>query len=214
MQRGRFISFEGGEGTGKSTQVRRLADRLGARGLEVVATREPGGSSGAEALRTLLVEGAADRWSATSETLILYAARADHLERTIRPALDRGGWVVSDRFSDSTRAYQGAAGGVSAAFITALESEVVGNTRPDLTLILDLPVEAGLARAGRRGGVEHRFESKGTVFHQRLREGFLDLAIRESSRCVLIEASGAEEAVADAIWNQVSARLLLMDTAP
>lgn len=213
MQRGRFISFEGGEGTGKSTQVRRLADRLGARGLEVVATREPGGSSGAEALRTLLVEGAADRWSSISETLILYAARADHLERTIRPALDRGAWVVSDRFSDSTRAYQGAAGGVSAAFIASLEAEVVGETWPDLTLILDLPVDVGLARASRRGGLEHRFESKGADFHQRLRAGFLDLAGRDPSRCVIIDANGAEEALADAIWKQVTTRLPLMDAA-
>ena len=146
-----FITFEGGEGAGKSTQVRRLAARLAVSGREVVVTREPGGSPGAEALRQLLVRGEADRWSPLSELLILYAAREDHLERTIRPALDRGAVVVSDRFADSSRAYQGAGGGVDAAFIAALEARTLGATRPDLTLVFDMPVEEGLARAASRG---------------------------------------------------------------
>ena len=157
MSTGRFITFEGGEGGGKSTQLRLLAQRLGDLGGEVVATREPGGSPGAEAIRDLLVRGAADRWSAMTETLLMYAARRDHLERVIKPALDRGAWVLCDRFADSTRAYQGAAGGTDPAFIAELEAHVLGDIRPDLTLILDLPPEAGLARAASRAGAETRF---------------------------------------------------------
>lgn len=208
MARGRFISFEGGEGGGKSTQVGRLADRLRAAGEEVLVTREPGGSPGAEALRALLVTGETDRWSPTAEALILYAARADHLDRAIRPALERGAWVLSDRFADSTRAYQGAAGAVPPDFISALERQVVGTTWPDLTLVLDLEPELGLARAGRRGGLEHRFEGKGLAFHQRLRDGFLDIAAREPARVRVVDASVDEEAVAAAVWREVEARLL------
>jgi dTMP kinase len=200
---GVFITFEGGEGGGKSTQIRRLADRLRARGRAVIATREPGGSPGAEALRTLLVTGAADRWSPLSETLILYAARSDHLERVIRPALAEGAAVLSDRFADSTRAYQGAGGGIDPAFIAELERRVLGPTRPDLTLILDLPAEDGLARAGRRGDEETRFEDKGLAFHRRLREEFLAIARHEPERCRLIDASQDVEAVAAAVWSAV-----------
>lgn len=207
MQQGRFISFEGGEGAGKSTQLKRLAHRLEARGLEVVATREPGGSPGAESLRGLLVQGDADRWSPQAEALILYAARADHLERTIRPALARGAWVLSDRFADSTRAYQGAGGGVTPELIDGLEQAVVGETWPALTLILDVDVERGLARAGRRGGAEQRFESKGLAFHQRLRAGFLALAEREPHRCVLIDGGAEADAVEAAIWTALTSRL-------
>lgn len=213
MQRSRFISFEGGEGTGKSTQLRLLVERLRRQGVDAIATREPGGSPGAEALRALLVQGDPDRWSSLSEALILYAARADHLERTIRPALARGAWVVSDRFADSTRAYQGAGGSLSAEFIGVLEGEIVAATRPDLTLILDLPPEAGLARAGRRGGAEQRFEGKGLAFHQRLRTAFLEIAAREPSRCAVIAADAPEQAVADAVWEQVAARLLSTEPA-
>jgi dTMP kinase len=201
---GVFITFEGGEGGGKSTQILRLADRLRARGRAVIATREPGGSSGAEALRTLLVTGAVDRWSPLSETLILYAARSDHLERVIRPALAEGAVVLSDRFADSTRAYQGTAGGVDPAFIAELERTVLGPTRPDLTLILDLAAEDGLARAGRRGDDEARFEGKGLAFHQRLREEFRAIAHREPDRCRLIDASQDVEAVAAAVWSAVA----------
>jgi dTMP kinase len=201
---GVFITFEGGEGGGKSTQIRRLADRLRAQGRAVIATREPGGSPGAEALRALLVTGAADRWSPLSETLILYAARSDHLERVIRPALAEGAVVLSDRFADSTRAYQGAAGGVDPAVIAALEQTVLGPTRPDLTLILDLAAQDGLARAGRRGDDEARFEGKGLAFHQRLRDEFLAIARREPERCRLIDASRTIEDVAAAVWSAVA----------
>jgi dTMP kinase len=206
VQRGRFITFEGGEGAGKSTQLRRLAAALAARGEEAVATREPGGSPGAETLRTLLVEGEPDRWSPLCETLLLYAAREDHLERLIRPALARGAWVLSDRFLDSTRAYQGAGGGAPAALIEALESAVVGAARPDLTLILDLPVEAGLSRVVRRAGLEARFERMSLSFHERLRQGFLEIAAREPDRCVVIDASGAEDRVAERVSAAVEAR--------
>jgi dTMP kinase len=207
MARGRFITFEGGEGAGKSTQVALLADRLAERVSEVVATREPGGSAGAEAIRRLLVEGDADRWSPLSETLLLYAARRDHLERTIEPALRRGAWVICDRFHDSTRAYQGAAGGAPAALIDALEARVLNGLRPDLTLILDLPAEEGLSRARARGAAESRFEGKDLAFHQRLRAAFLEIARAEPGRCAVIDAAPASEAVAAEVWTAVG-RLL------
>jgi dTMP kinase len=207
MQRGRFISLEGGEGTGKSTQAGRLAERLGGDGREVVLTREPGGSPGAEAIRRLLVEGDADRWSAVSETLLVYAARRDHIERLIAPAIARGAWVICDRFFDSTRAYQGEGGGAPAALIEALEREVVAEVTPDLTLILDLPVEAGLARAAGRAGGEGRFESKGHAFHERLRAAFLEIARREPERCAVLSAEGDPDTVAARIWDVVAARL-------
>lgn len=189
MTRGFFITLEGGEGAGKSTQLRRIADHLAGAGREVIATREPGGSDGAEAIRALLVSGAADRWSPLSETLLLYAARRDHVERTIVPALARGAVVISDRFADSTRAYQGAAGGVDAAFILELERQALGEARPNLTLILDLPAEVGLERAAGRGAAEARFESKGLEFHRRLRDGFLAIARQEPARCRVIDAA-------------------------
>ena len=204
---GRFITLEGGEGAGKSTHAQRLAERLRGRGKTVVATREPGGSEGAEAIRKLLVTGGADRWSAVTETLLMYAARKDHIERTIAPALGRGEWVVSDRFADSTRAYQGAAGGAPGSLIQALERYVLGETRPDLTLILDLPAETGLARVAERAHAETRFEAKGVEFHRRLREGYLAIARVESDRCAVIDAQGPLDAVAAAIWAVVEARL-------
>lgn len=211
MARGWFITMEGGEGAGKSTQLARLAERLAALGREVVATREPGGSPGAEAIRQLLVEGAADRWSPVSETLLLYAARRDHVERTIAPALARGAIVVCDRFLDSTRAYQGAAGGAPAALIDALETQVLGSARPDLTVILDLPAEEGLRRAGERGPGEARFEAKGLTFHERLRAAFLAIARAEPERCAVIDAAPAEETVARGVWAAVSKRLELAE---
>jgi dTMP kinase len=207
VQAGRFITLEGGEGAGKSTQARRLAGRLTARGRRVVVTREPGGSAGAETIRELLVTGAADRWSPMTETLLVYAARRDHLERTIVPALAAGDWVVSDRFADSTRAYQGAGGGVSGSLIQALERYVLDGTRPDLTLILDLPVAAAHARIAGRTHAETRFEAKGEAFHERLREGFLAIARVESDRCVVIDAAQHLDAVEAAIWAAVEARL-------
>ncbi|CAN7209908.1 dTMP kinase [Phenylobacterium sp. LjRoot225] len=206
MTRGRFITFEGGEGAGKSTQLKRLVERLRALGLEVVATREPGGSPGAEAIRELVLNGAADRWSPVTETLLMYAARRDHVERVIAPALARGAWVVCDRFADSTRAYQGAGGGTDPALIASLEAQVLGETRPDLTLIFDIPPETGLERAQARGG-EMRFESKGLAFHQQLREGFLVIARAEPERCALIDATGSINDVEAAVWSAVDDRL-------
>lgn len=207
MRRGRFITFEGGEGAGKSTQAARLAARLQAAGIEVVRTREPGGSEGAEALRALLVNGGADRWSPIAETLMMYAARADHLDRVIRPALDAGAWVVCDRFSDSTRAYQGAGGGVPGELIETLDKAVVRADQPDLTLIIDVPVELGLERAHARGG-EARFEAKGAGFHLRLRDGFLALARAEPERRVVLDGAADPDDVADRVWKAVQTRLI------
>jgi dTMP kinase len=206
MARGLFITFEGGEGTGKSTQVRRLAERIATLGREVVVTREPGGSPGAEAIRGLLVSGAVDRWSAISEALLMNAARRDHIERLIAPALARGAVVLCDRFADSTRAYQGAAGGAPLSLITALEAAVVGDCRPDLTLVLDLPAEVGLARADTLGGLEARFERKGAAFHAAIRQAFLDIASAEPGRYAVVDASGSPEAVADIVWRLVEGR--------
>lgn len=201
--RGQFITFEGGEGVGKSTQVVRLAQRLTEKVGAPLITREPGGSEGAEHLRDLLVTGDADRWSSLSETLILYAAREDHLRRTIRPGLLGGRWVICDRFADSTRAYQGAAGGASEELIRTLERAVVGQDRPNLTLILDLPIDTGLKRAIARDGTAGRFEAKGEAFHQRLRDAFLDIARTEPERCHVISAEGSADDVADLVWDAV-----------
>jgi dTMP kinase len=206
VARGKFITLEGGEGVGKSTQARRLADRLTAAGRRVVVTREPGGSPGAEAIRELLVHGPVDRWSPVTETLLMYAARSDHIERVIEPALAGGAWVVCDRFLDSTRAYQGAAGHAPDELIAALETEVIGGLIPDLTLILDMAPDAGLARAGGRGGAE-RFEAKGAAFHESLRQAYLEIASTEPERCVVLEALGDIDAVAARIWTEVSERL-------
>lgn len=207
MTRGRFITLEGGEGAGKSTQAARLVEAVERQGRRVVRTREPGGSSGAEDIRALVVRGDAERWSPRTEALLMFAARSDHLERTIRPALDRGEWVICDRFADSSRVYQGVAGGVDPAFIEALDHSVVGADQPDLTLVFDLPVETGLARAGARAGDEDRFEGKGAAFHARLAEGFRDLARRFPERCVLIDASGDADAVFARVMAAVEARL-------
>lgn len=210
MTRGRFITFEGGEGVGKSTQIRRLVARLASEGREVVATREPGGSPGAEAIRDMVLRGAADRWSPVTETLLMYAARRDHIERVIRPALARGAWVVCDRYADSTRAYQGAAGGADPGLIAAMEQYVLEEVRPDLTLVFDLDPELGLARAVDRAGAEMRFESKGAAFHARLRQAFLEIAAREPERCVVIDANGTidqvETSVAEAVAERLSVR--------
>lgn len=208
MTHGRFITFEGGEGTGKSTQVARLVERLRARDLEVLQTREPGGSDGAEEIRNLALNGDAGRWSAMTETLLMFAARSDHLERTIRPALEAGRWVVCDRFADSSRAYQGAGGGTPADFIETLDAAIVGATQPDLTLVFDLPVEVGLERAFGRGLFETRFESKGLEFHERLRRGFRDIAAAHPGRCVIVDAEGDLEAVEARVWAAVEGRLL------
>jgi dTMP kinase len=207
VAKGRFITLEGGEGAGKTTQAARLAKRLAERGHRTLVTREPGGSAGAELIRELIVTGGADRWSPMTEALLVYAARRDHIERAIAPTLAAGDWVISDRFADSTRAYQGAAGGVPASLIQSLERYVVGETRPDMTLILDLPAEVGLARAAARPGGENRFEGKGELFHQKLREAFLAIARVETDRCAVIDATRSPEAVEAAIWSAVQAAL-------
>jgi dTMP kinase len=214
--RGRFITFEGGEGAGKSTQIAALAARLRARNLDVTVTREPGGSPGAEIIRHVILSGAAKPLGAEAETILFASAREDHVRATIRPALATGQWVLCDRFADSTRVYQGAAGKVNAKLIRALERVSIGDTRPDLTLILDVPVNVGMARAAARRGTgdTDRFESEATGFHQTLRDGFRALAREEPKRCVLIDASVSVEAVTDAIWRAVEARLGLAEVAP
>jgi dTMP kinase len=205
----RFITLEGGEGAGKSTQARRLAAALEARGVASIVTREPGGSPGAEDIRKLLVNGDPGRWDALTETLLLFAARADHVAHTIRPALDAGKFVICDRFTDSTYAYQGVGRDTPRETIRRIESVVLEDFKPDMTLMLDLPVEAGLERAGARGGAETRFESFDTDFHERLRQAFLDIARRSPDRCTVIDANGSEDDVAQAIWDAVSRRFSL-----
>ena len=206
MNAGRFITLEGGEGTGKSTQIRRLAAALGEKGIQVLATREPGGSPGAEQIRKLMVEGEPGRWDAITETLLAYAARADHVARTIGPALMAGTWVISDRFNDSTFAYQGAGRGVPRETIRRIDAAVLDDFQPDLTLVLDLDVKTGLERALSRGHSEDRFEKFGADFHEKLRQSFLDIARRNPERCRVIDAGGTEEQVAEAILAAVSRR--------
>lgn len=208
MDKGRFITFEGGEGAGKSTQLKKLVEALTLAGIEVVSTREPGGSKGAEAIRALLVTGDVDRWDAETEALLHTAARRDHLARTVWPALERGAWVVCDRFADSTLAYQGYGHGLSVDFIRNLTRLAIGGFAPDLTLILDLPVEEGLKRAVGRGGAEDRYERMGTAFHERLRQGFLDIARQEPDRCAVIDATQDADTVHQAILARVKSRLL------
>jgi dTMP kinase len=207
MARGQLITFEGGEGTGKSTQAMRLADRLTRAGRDVVRTREPGGSAGAEAIRRLIVRGEVDRWSPVSEVLLLYAARSDHVERVIVPALGRGAIVVCDRFADSTRAYQGAASLGPLELIMTLEKFVLRDVKPDLTFVLDAPVETGLARAAARRGGETRFEAKGAAFHKRLRRGFLAIAAAEPERCIVIDATPPPAEVEATVWRVAEARV-------
>jgi len=206
---GRFITLEGGEGTGKSTQARRLAAALEAKGIKTLVTREPGGAPGAEEIRKLMVEGEPGRWNAITETLLAYAARADHVARTIGPALTDGRWVISDRFSDSTFAYQGVGRGLDRETIRRIDSVVLDDFAPDLTLVLDLDVTVGLARAHARAGSENRFEKFGPDFHEKLRQAFLDIARRFPERCRVIDASGSEEAVAEQIFAAVKQRFAL-----
>ncbi|WP_029007005.1 dTMP kinase [Azospirillum halopraeferens] len=207
VSRGRFITLEGGEGAGKSTQLRLLADALTACGVAVVTTREPGGSPGAEEIRGLLVAGETGRWGAMTEALLHTAARRDHLERTVWPALDAGRWVLCDRFFDSTMAYQGYGLGLGRGPIEALQRVALDGAAPDLTLILDLPVETGLERARARRGGEDRYERMDVAFHRRLRDGFLDIARREPRRCAVIDAAHPVEAVQVAVLDVVTRRL-------
>ncbi len=204
---GRFITLEGGEGAGKSTQVLRLKKWLEEKGHEAVATREPGGAPGAEMVRKLLVEGPAERWDGVTEALLHFAARRDHLRSTVWPALKRGAWVISDRFADSTMAYQGYGHGADRTMLGELYDMAVGDFCPDLTLILDLPVKAGLARAAARRGTETRYESLPVAFHERVRAGFLDIAAIDSGRCVVVDASHDIDTIAAAIAETVARRL-------
>lgn len=204
--KGLFITFEGGEGAGKSTQMRLLAEKLCGLGREVVATREPGGTPFAERVRVLILDPATPVHSALSEALLFYAARADHLERVIRPALGRGAIVLADRFSDSTEVYQSLAGGLSSETFAALEAAVVGAEKPDLTIVLDLDPVAGLERVRTRGAL-NAYDARSLAYHQRLREGFLAIARRESKRCVVLDAGGPAEVIAARIWSVVETRL-------
>ena len=210
--KGRFITFEGGEGAGKSTQIARLLNRLKDEGVEAIATREPGGSPKAERIRESVLSGAARSFGPFAEAILFSAARIDHLRETIRPALARGAFVLCDRFADSTRAYQGALGQLDPGLMRALEWATIGHTRPDLTLILDLPAEVGLARAAERrrgaGKGADRYEGEGRGFHERLRDAFLAIARDEPERCMIIDASREPDLVAGDIWRAVADRLL------
>lgn len=204
---GKFITFEGGEGTGKSTQASLLAGRLKGLGIEVVLTREPGGSAGAEVIRHVILSGAAKPLGPEVEAVLFAAARADHLDQVIRPALERGAWVVCDRFVDSTRVYQGALGQVDPRLLRGLERVTIGAAVPDLTVILDIAPEIGLQRARSRGANADRFENEGQDFHEQLRAAYREIAAREPGRCILIDADAAEGKVAEEVWDAVRRRL-------
>jgi dTMP kinase len=207
--RGRFITFEGGEGAGKSTQAAMLEGRLKSLAVRVLLTREPGGSTGAEIIRYVLLSGAAKPLGAEMETLLFAAARDDHVRTTIAPALARGAWVICDRFLDSTRVYQGALGNVDPRIIRSLERVTIADAMPDLTFILDLPAEIGLKRAAeRRGGKgADRFEQEALAFHNALREAYREIVAREPGRCVLVDAQKSPAMVAEEIWAVVTERL-------
>lgn len=209
MTPGRLITFEGGEGSGKSTLAARLTDDLRQLGIDVLLTREPGGSPGAEEIRRLLVEGAERRWSPVTETLLHYAARRDHLDYAVLPAIAAGLWVVSDRFADSTMAYQGSGQGADPSMIRALHHLAVGTTRPDLTVIIDVPIAIGLARAARRQAVASRYEAFDRDFHERVRQGFLAIAAEDPDRCVVIDGTPPEEQVRQDVWQVVARRFSL-----
>jgi dTMP kinase len=200
--RGRFVTFEGGEGSGKSTQIKTLAERLDAAKLRAIVTREPGGSPGAEIIRHLLLSGMGKLLGPDAETLLFSAARDDHVHTVIQPALSQGVWVLCDRFSDSTRVYQGRLGNVSPVVMNAMERVTIGDLKPDLTIILDVPVEVGMQRAAaRRGaGAPDRFEAEDLQFHQDLRDAYRQIAAAEPQRCVLIDANADAATVAASVW--------------
>ena len=207
--RGRFITFEGGEGSGKSTHAKRLAEKLKDAGVEVVLTREPGGSPGAEIIRHILLSGAAKPLGAETETILFAAARDDHVRQVIRPALVAGKWVICDRFIDSTRVYQGVLGNVDQKLIRGLERVTVGGAIPDITFIIDVPANVGLARAKRRreGGAADRFEAEDIAYHEELRHAYLALAELEPKRCIVIDGRAPRDVVAERIWANVEQRL-------
>lgn len=211
--RARFVTLEGGEGAGKSTLARGLQTLLATRRITTVVTREPGGSLKAETIRQALLGGEIAPCGPFAEALMFYAARIDHIDRTIKPALRRGEWVISDRFADSTRAYQGALGRLDPALLASLERVALAGFQPDLTLILDVPVDVGLARAAARRGANttDRFESEGRGFHTRLRRAYLDIAEKEPHRCIVIDAAQPPEAVLDMAWAALETRLIVTD---
>jgi dTMP kinase len=206
---GKFITFEGGEGTGKSTQVAMLALRLESLGLGVTVTREPGGSPGAEIIRHVILSGAAKPLGADVEAMLFAAARDDHIQCTITPALDSGKWVICDRFADSTRVYQGILGRVDERLIKVLERVSIGDLTPDLTIVLDVPVEQGFERVRLRRGAAQpdRFEAESLDFHRDLREAYLAIAAENPARCIVIDASRTKEQVANDVWDAVKSRL-------
>jgi dTMP kinase len=201
--RGKFISFEGGEGSGKSTQIKKLAERLATAKLRAIVTREPGGSTGAEIIRHLVLSGMGKLLGPDAETLLFAAARDDHVRTVIQPALNQGTWVLCDRFFDSTRAYQGRLGQVSPGVLNAMQRVTIGDLKPDLTIILDIPVEVGMQRAAvRRGkGVPDRFEAEDVQFHRNLREAYKQIAAEDPQRCVLVDADADADTVAANIWK-------------
>jgi len=207
VSRGRFITIEGGEGVGKTTQVGLLVAALERARISARATREPGGSPGGEAIRRLLLEGDGDRWDAVGEALLLVAARSDHVARLIAPSLAKGIWVVSDRFADSTLAYQGYGRGLAVEDLATLHRFALGSFAPDLTVILDLPAEVGLARAAARASVDDRFERLDRAFHERLRQGFRQIAEADGARCVLIDGSSDPQTVHREVLDAVEGRL-------
>jgi len=207
MPRGRFITIEGGEGAGKTTQARLLVAALERAGIPARATREPGGSLGGEAIRQLLLEGKGERWDAVAEALLLVAARSDHVARLIVPSLAKGIWVISDRFADSTLAYQGYGRGLALEDLATLHRFALGSFGPDLTVILDLPAEIGLARATARASGGDRFERLDRAFHERLRHGFRQIAAEDGARCVLIDGSSNAQSVHRAVLEAVAGRL-------
>jgi dTMP kinase len=213
--RGRFISFEGGEGSGKSTQIKKLAERLEAAKLRSIVTREPGGSPGAEVIRHLILSGMGKLLGPEAETLLFAAARDDHVRTVIQPALNQGTWVLCDRFSDSTRVYQGRVGRVAPGLLNAMERVTIGDLKPDLTVILDIPVEVGLKRAAARRGdaAPDRFEAEDIRFHQNLREAYREIAAAEPKRCVLIDANADANTVAASIWAALRERFFAAPAA-
>ncbi|MCC8954091.1 dTMP kinase [Bradyrhizobium sp. Pear77] len=213
--RGRFITFEGGEGSGKSTQIRKLAERLDVAKLRAIVTREPGGSPGAEIIRHLVLSGMGKLLGPEAETLLFAAARDDHVRTVILPALNQGIWVLCDRFFDSTRAYQGQLGQVSPGLVNAMQRVTIGDLKPDLTFILDVPVEVGLQRAALRRGnaTADRFEAEGIKFHEDLRDAYRRIAADDPQRCVLIDATGDPDTVAARIWAALREHLRATLTA-
>ena len=206
LSRGRFITFEGGEGAGKSTQIRRLEAWLSARGNDVVCTREPGGTTGAEAIRQLVVEGRADKWDAMTELLLMMAARQDHIQKVIRPALEAGRWVLSDRFHDSSRVYQGIAGGLGLGLVDKFHEDILAEMMPDLTVLIDLDPCIGLERRA-QDTTTVRFEQKGTSFHQTVRTGFLELAKAEPHRFLIVDGHKPQDAVERTIREGIMERI-------